>query len=118
MKLEYEKCFQPLIDKGASRHIVTAEDTNLTISLDTLVEHGVIVGQGTLLENDVIYYLNPERTNTQEKPVHLNGTPLYATPEERLKRPVELKNGKTRIINIPTEELIPMLRESESRVYE
>lgn len=96
--MEYEKCFQPLLEKGASRHIVTAEDPNLTIAIDTLVEHGVIVGQGTLLENDVVYYLNPEKAVTQEKPVHINGKPLYATPEERLARPVQIKNGVTKTL--------------------
>lgn len=60
---EYEKCFQPLPEKGASRHLITAEDSNLVIAVDSLVERGVIVGQGEMLTQDVIYFLNPERVN-------------------------------------------------------
>lgn len=38
--------------------------------------------------------------------------------QERLKRPTELKNGVTRFIQVPTDELISALREFEKRVYE
>lgn len=84
---EYEKCFQPLIEKGASRHVITAEDPNLVIAVDSLVNSGVIVGQGTLLEQDVIYFLNPEQQPIKLNPVKSNGEPLYLTPQERLSRP-------------------------------
>jgi len=63
MSYEYEKCFQPLLEKGASRHLVTVEDPNLVIAIDSLVAAGIIVGQGEMLSQDVIYYLNPERVN-------------------------------------------------------
>lgn len=85
--MEYEKCFQPLIEKGASRHVITAEDPNLTIAVDSLVNSGVIVGQGTLLEQDVIYFLNPEQQQIKLNPVKINGEPLYLTPQDRLSRP-------------------------------
>lgn len=94
--MEYEKCFQVLPEKGASRHIITAEDPNLLLAVDHLVENGVIVGQGEMMSEDVIYYLSPERQNPALKPLNLNGGPLYLTAEERLKRPtdVELKGRK------------------------
>lgn len=88
--------FQPLMEKGASRHIITAEDPNLLLAVDHLVENGVIVGQGEMMSEDCIYYLNPERINPALKPCNLDGGPLYLTAEERLARPtdVELKGRK------------------------
>jgi len=95
--MEYEKCFQPLQEKGASQHLIVAEDCNLLLAVNTLVEMGKIVGQGTLLEQDVIYFLNPERPNPALALQKPNGEPLYLTPEERLKRPtseeLRLKRG-------------------------
>lgn len=95
--MEYEKCFQPLQERGASRHIITCEDPNLLLAVDRLVSTGVIVGQGEMMSEDIIYYLNPERENVQIKPVQLNGEPLYLTPQERLQRPtheeLRLKRG-------------------------
>ena len=100
--MEYDKAFQVLRERGASRHIIMAEDPNLVIAIDTLVQGGTIVGQGEILTEDVIYYLNPEKDNRQP---HINSNwtvPTYATQEERLKRPTELKNGVTR--NFPSDE--------------
>jgi hypothetical protein len=96
--MEYEKCFQPLQEKGASRNIIIAEDPNLVLAVDSLVRGGRIVGQGEMLSADVIYFLNPENINPEIQPVHLNGTPMYLTPEERLKRPtdVQIKADKGR----------------------
>lgn len=96
--MEYEKCFQVLPEKGASRHIITAEDPNLLLAVDHLVENGVIVGQGEMMSEDIIYYLNPERENVQIKPVQLNGEPLYLTPQERLKRPTAEELRGRRIV--------------------
>lgn len=94
---EYEKCFQPLPEKGASRHIIMAEDPNLVIAVDSLVNSGKIVGQGEMLSADVIYFLNPEKTPLTVAPLHLNGTPIYLTPEERFKRP-SLAEGRKAIV--------------------
>jgi hypothetical protein len=88
---EYEKAFQPLPENGASRHIILAEDPNLILAVDRLVNCGVLAGQGTLLENDVIYFLNPERDNTPKQIIGINGKPIYLTPQDRLSRPTDLK---------------------------
>lgn len=95
---EYEKAFQVLSEKGASQNLVLVEDPNLVISLKTLVRGGAIVGQQTLFDADTIYYLNPER-KVDNTPLNSAWTvPQYETPQDRLKRPTELKNGITRII--------------------
>ena len=96
--MEYEKCFQPLQRLGASRHIIDAEGINLGIAVDTLVGAGVIVGQTTLFEGDTIYFLNPEKPNPALKLNSEWNVPIYATPEERLRRPTVLKNGVTELI--------------------
>jgi len=93
--LEYEKAFQPTIEKGASLNLVLAEDANLSIALDTLVDHGVIVGQAEMLSADVIYYLNPEKENTQIRPIGGNGKPMYDSPQDRLQnRPPNTREGQ------------------------
>lgn len=95
--MEYEKCFQPLQEKGASRHIITAEDCNLTIAVDHLVNTGVLVGQGEMLSEDVYYFLNPEKDNTPRPAVHLNGEPHYLTPQDRLRRP-SIAEGRKAVV--------------------
>lgn len=97
--MEYEKAFQPTMENGASKHLITAEDPNLVIALDCLVsEKGVLVGQEEMLTEDTIYYLNPERKPLDFTVLKPNGEPLQ-TPQERLKRPTVLHNGVTRTIS-------------------
>ena len=45
-------------------------------------------------------------------------TPTKKFEDNHLCRPVELKNGKTRVIPLSAEELIPMMRDFEKRIYE
>ena len=111
--MEYDKAFQVLRERGASRHIIIAEDPNLLIAVDTLVEKGVLVGQGEMLTEDIIYYLNPEKDNRQP---HINSNwtiPTYPTQEERLKRPTELKNGITRTFPSDEQRLQEVRRQLE-----
>ena len=95
--MEYEKAFQPIMEKGASEHLVAAEDINLLIALNTLVENGTIVGQGELLTADTLYYLNPEKPNPAVQPLKVNGEPLYITPQDRLNRPSDTRGGRRAI---------------------
>lgn len=94
MSTEYDKCFQVLPDKGASRHLIMTEDPNLALTLDILVNKGVLVGQGEMLTQDVIYYLNPEKIEPLAKYQREWTVP---TPQERLKRPVEKPAGINRV---------------------
>lgn len=96
--LEYEKAFQPVMEKGASLNLVLAEDANLALSLNTLVEKGSIVGQTEMFSADVFYYLNPEKPNPEQQILNPNGTPHYATPQERLaNRPPNTREGLRQI---------------------
>jgi hypothetical protein len=95
---EYEKCFQPLLEKGASRHLVTAEDPNLIIAIDTLVQGGAIVGQGEMFSQDIIYFLNPERVNPCLQIVSEWKLPQVLYEQQHLARPIELKSGVTKLI--------------------
>ena len=95
--MEYEKAFQPIMEKGASENLVIAEDPNLVIALNTLVEGGTLVAQGEMLSEDKFYYLNPERENPVTQALKPNGEPLYITPQERLARPSNTREGRREI---------------------
>lgn len=95
--MEYEKAFQPLMEKGASENLVIAEDPNLVIALNTLVEGGTLVAQGEMLSEDKFYYLNPERENPAVQALKPNGEPLYITPQERLARPSNTREGRREV---------------------
>jgi len=92
--MEYEKAFQPIMEKGASENLVLAEDANLLIALNTLVEGSTLVGQYEMLSSDTFYYLNPEKPNPAIQPLKVNGEPLYITPQDRLNRPSDTREGR------------------------
>lgn len=89
MAYEYEKCFTVCPDKGGSRYLITAEDQNLILAVDALVESGTLVGQGDILTEDVIYYLNPE---------HEYPPPDPSLKQEHLGRIVALKGNVSFIL--------------------
>lgn len=100
---EFEKAYIAREAKhGASAIKVGIEDINLLIALDTGVDGGQLVGQPTFNQamiRDCLYFLNPERNNP---PIQITSdwvVPQYVSPEERLKRPVELKTGTTKSIS-------------------
>lgn len=107
---EYDKAFQVLRERGASHNKIIQEDPNLIIAVDTLIKGGTLVGQKTL-EEDVIYYLNPEKVNTPLE-VHSNWR-VPQTPEEHLRRPTELKNGTTTTYPSDEQRLIEVRRQLE-----
>lgn len=95
--LEYEKAFSTRREDGASENKILAEDSFLIMSVDHLIQQGVLVGQAQMIEEDTIYFLNPERDNTPPEFHSEWNIPNAMNPLERLKRPV-VTTGVTRTV--------------------